>query len=348
MPLKIKWIKGVAHVHGTVAGRRIRKGLGTRDPQLAEHQRAQIEGRLLRASIYGEESEITFAEACLKYLEEGGEGRFIAPILKAFGPDQLVAKIKPGDVRALARELYPHAKPGTLNRQVITPVQAVINYAADRGWCAPIRIRRFKEVQAIKRAANRAWIEAYCAAEKNPYLRAARRFMFETGARISDVVAIQPHNLDLDNGRIWLERTKNDDPGEFLMSEALTREIATLTPKRFPDRSQRVFGYKTRFGMAAAMKKTCERAGLAYLTPHEAGRHSFATELVTRQGIDAATVAKLGRWKSPQLLMSRYVHPNDLPEIVNAAFGDGTGKFLTSAGAKKPQATDKKRKNRDS
>ena len=72
MPLKIKWIKGVAHVHGTVAGRRIRKGLGTRDPQLAEHQRAQIEGRLLRASIYGEESEITFAEACLKYLEEGG------------------------------------------------------------------------------------------------------------------------------------------------------------------------------------------------------------------------------------------------------------------------------------
>jgi len=96
MPLKIKWVNGVAHVHGTVAGRRIRKSLGTHDPQLAEHKRAEIEGRLLRASIYGEENEITFAEACLKYLEEGGEDRFIRPILEAFGPDQLIAKIKPG------------------------------------------------------------------------------------------------------------------------------------------------------------------------------------------------------------------------------------------------------------
>jgi integrase len=122
--------------------------------------------------------------------------------------------------------------------------------------------------------------------------------MYETGAQISDVVAIQPHHLDLENGRIWLERTKNDDPGEFFMTQDLAREIATLTPKRFPDGSRRVFGYKTRFGMAGAMKKTCERAGLAYLTPHEAGRHSFATELVTRRGIDAATVAKLNTRKN--------------------------------------------------
>lgn len=330
MALKIVWRKGVAHVHGTVAGRRIRKSLRTRDREIAEHLKSQAEARILKASIYGEEYEITFAEACVMYQESGGESKFLAPIIKAFGPDRRISTIKPGHVRSLAQKLYPKAKPGTWNRQVITPTRAVINHAAESGLCAPIRIKRFNEPKPIKRAAARDWIEAYCAAEPSAYLRAARRFMFQTGARISDTVAIEPHNLDLENNRIWRERTKNEDPGEFLITDDLSREIATLRPKKMKDGTLRIFGYQTRYGMGKAMKLTCERAGIEYLSAHQAGRHSFATEMITRQRIDIATTAKLGRWKSTRVLMDNYVHPDNLPGVVSEVFGDQDGKLLTN------------------
>lgn len=336
MALKIKWENGIAHVHGTVAGQRIRRSLGTRDPQDAEHLRAQTESRLLRQSLYGEENEVTFAEACGKYLKDGGERRFMAPILRAFGRERRISTIKPGHVRSLAKELYPKAGAATWNRQVITPVRAVINHAADSGRCAPIRIRRFQEPKAIRKVGGREWIEAYCAAESNPYVRAARRFMFQTGARISDVVAIEPRHLcDLENHRIILERTKNGDAGVFIIAQELAREIAALTPRRCRDGSLRVFGFQSRDGLHKAFKRTCDQAGIEYLTSHEAGRHAFATELIVKRGVDVASAAKLGRWKSRRLLMDRYVHPSDLPGMIEDAFGAHDGRFLTSIPGKK-------------
>jgi len=339
VPLKLKWIGGVAHAHGTVAGRRIRQSLRTRDPEIAEHLRAKAEARLLKASLYGEEYEIAFAEAALKYLSEGGEGRFLKPILTAFGPARRVCTIKPGHVRSLARQLYPDAGPATWNRQVITPVRAVINHAADSGLCAPIRIRRFPEPRKTVKAGDSTWVEAYCAAEPDPRLRAARRFMYQTGARISDCVAVEPRHLDLDNRRITLPRTKNGEPGVFLLSTALAAEIAALPPRRCRDGSLRVFGFQSRDGLHKAFRRTCERAGIEYLTSHEAGRHAFATEMIVRRGVDVASAAELGRWKSRRLLMERYAHPEDLPGLVEAAFG-GAGKPVAGLRAPKLQAVD--------
>ncbi len=341
MPLKIKWVGGIAHAHGTLAGRRIRQSLGTRDPDIAEHQRARIESRTLKAALYGEEYEITFAEAALKYLDEGGDGRFLAPILKAFGPRRRIAEIKPGHIRSLARQIYPDASPATRNRQVITPVRAVINHAADSGLCAHVRIKRFAEARAERRASDSAWIEAYCAAEACPRRRAARRFMWQTGARISDCVRVEPRHLDLARCRITLERTKNGDPGEFLITAELAEEIAALEPRRCRDGSLRVFGHQHRDGLYKAMRRTCARAGLEMLTPHEAGRHGFATEMIVRRGLDVATTARLGRWKSQRLLLERYAHPENLSETVEAVFGRAAaGKPLTSAPSAKVQAID--------
>jgi integrase len=338
MALKIVWRKGVAHVHGTVVGRRIRKSLRTRDREIAEHLKSQAEARILKASIYGEEYEITFAEASVIYQESGGERRYLAPIIKAFGKERRISTIKPGHLRSLAKKLYPDASPATWNRQVITPTRAVINHAAENGLCPPLRVKRFSEPKPLKKAATRSWIESYCAAEPSAYLRAARRFMFQTGARISDTVAVLPRHLDLERNRIWLERTKNEDPGEFWITEELAREIATLQPKPMKDGTLRVFGYQTRFGMGKAMRLTCERAGIEYFSAHQAGRHSFATEMITRQRVDVVTTAKLGRWKSSRVLMDNYVHPDNLPGVVAEVFG----RSLTNGNVKSLKVIDGK------
>src|SRR5262245_45030850 len=115
MPLEIKWRGGIAYLHGTIESRRIRKSARTRDPEIAEIKRVETEARLVKAALYGAEAEATFADACVLYLEGGKSSRYVAAILKRLKRRRL-ATIKPGDLKSLAREMYPDAKPATRNR----------------------------------------------------------------------------------------------------------------------------------------------------------------------------------------------------------------------------------------
>jgi hypothetical protein len=162
MPLKIIWREGVAYIHGSINAKRIRKSLGTRDPKIAAARKAEEEARLQRAAIYGVEHEATFAEACIQYLEHQAPARhYLTPILKELGNVKL-ANIRAGQVRALAKKLYPGCKPQTWNRQVIAPISAVMNHAHDLGLCPPIRIKRFApQDETIKRAIDREWIDRF-------------------------------------------------------------------------------------------------------------------------------------------------------------------------------------------
>ncbi len=68
MPLHIVWRHGVAYLHGTVEGQRIRRSASTRDPEIAKRVRVETEARLMRVALYGLEAEATFADACILYL----------------------------------------------------------------------------------------------------------------------------------------------------------------------------------------------------------------------------------------------------------------------------------------
>lgn len=115
MPLELKWRGGVAYLGGTVNGKRIRRSLKTRDPEIAAHLKAQNETRILRAEIYGTEAEATFADAYLLYHKLGKDERgYLGPIVKKLGKLKL-KNITPARVRALGKELYPDAKPQTWN-----------------------------------------------------------------------------------------------------------------------------------------------------------------------------------------------------------------------------------------
>ena len=90
------------------------------------------------------------AARCNLYLDQGGEDRFLLPLLNYFGKEPL-AKITPGRIRTAASTLYPDAGPATWNRQVITPARSIINCAHDSGLCPPIRVRQFKAYTQVER-----------------------------------------------------------------------------------------------------------------------------------------------------------------------------------------------------
>lgn len=95
-----------------------------------------------------------------------------------------------------------------------------------------------------------------------------------------------------------------------------------------------MFGYSDHYGIRVPWRETCAKAGIPYLTPHEAGRHGFPTEMMNRRKQADITAAKLGHWKDPAVLLKRYVHAGKLPQVAEAIFGEGaerSGTALTHA-----------------
>lgn len=250
-----------------------------------------------------------FETAVASYKRAGGDGRF-TDVLTIHFAGTPVRDILPGHVKDAAYALYPTARPATWNRQVLTPASAVLNHAAERGWCAPIRIKRFEEERVERRAVDRAWIDAFMA-HASPELAALALFMFTTGARISDALSLAWDNV---GARRAVIDTKTGSR-EAILSREMVARLSGLQRH-----NERVFRYRSRRHVYAQWQVVCDRAKIERVPPHQAGRHSFATEMIVRQRVDAQTTAKLGGWKSTRML-DRYTHPEKLEGVVDDVFG---------------------------
>jgi integrase len=263
--LKIKRRSGVFYAVGTVAGQRIRKSLETRDPKIAEELRAQYEAKLWKRRAYGEEAVRTFEEAVVSYLEAGGERTYLEPLLRRFR-GRVLGTIKPEEIRQAARVLGSNKKASTRNRQVIVPACAVINHAADSGWCPKISVTRFPTEKPRRVAVHREWINAFLAqADRDglPHLACAILFMFQTGARVSETARVLPEHVDLRARVVLLAETKTSQWERRHISHELMVRLANLphTP------GKPIFGYTTRFGIRDRMIAVCRRAGIPFVPP---------------------------------------------------------------------------------
>ncbi|WP_372573884.1 tyrosine-type recombinase/integrase [Ruegeria jejuensis] len=315
---KIWWVKGRIDYNGRPITSYYRCSTEASTEAGAEDWIKAEENRQIRRHLLGDEASLTFAEAVTLYDAKPAEAGYLIPITKLIG-SEFVSAIKPGHVRDLARTIYPDCATDTWHRQVITPVSAVINNAHDKGKCAPIRIKSYTAQQRIdqdrkrgkqsrepRKAGSWDWIRAVQPGT-NPYVAAGLEFMFETGLRISQLVAIEPRDCDLQNARVRIIASKGHPEQWISISMAMVVVLANLKPRRPHNRKlgyklpMRVFGYADRSGFTAELRRACKRAGVEYLSPHQAGRHGFYTELRVRQGVDPVTAAKAGRWSNPAL-----------------------------------------------
>lgn len=298
---------GIYYVTGTIAGRRIRQSLGTRDKKQAEEARALLEARLWKESVYGSSATILFEDAALAYLQDGHDGRFLEPLLKHFR-GRAINLITPVEIREAARKLYPNCQPATLNRQGIAPVRAIINHAAQQGLCNPITVKQFRVEKPRRVAVGPDWILAFQQeAERrgNKRLSLLCRFLFETGTRVTEAINLEPGQIDHVNRRADLGRLKNGETYSTNFSVGLRNELVNLAPAK-----GRVFGYRTRHSLYGVWKNVCEGAGIPYVPPHQAGRHSFASALHAA-GWQSKDIADAGRWKDVRLVQDTYIHTED-------------------------------------
>lgn len=302
MRLKIKWVNGWAHVTGTDPnGRRIRRALKTKDPRRAEEKRAHLEAQLWRADLYGAEKVVTFAEAALSYAEDGGDTRFIIKITEQIG-DMRLRDVTPKVIRDAAKRAYPGTANSTINRQGITPARAVINYAHEQGWCAPIKVKQLPTEKPKRKAVSRDYLEDM-REYLPPRLYTLMLFLRQTGRRVSEAIALKPD--DRNGFSLTVGKTKNGEP----ITVKITPEVAALLDEIEP-RHGRLFGYRDRSSLYPTLRRAAKKAGVEYLGTHQPGRHSFATALL-EAGMPDRAIAEAGGWKSVRMVTDIYQHPSE-------------------------------------
>jgi len=302
MPLKLYQRGKVWHYRGTVAGRRLRGSCKTADKAIAARQIAEIEARQWRGNFDGPAAVLTFTQAAILYRKAGKSPRYLAPV-EDYLKDMLVKDINAGTIKQMAIELFPNCSGASRNRLAIVPAQAIINHAAELQLCPPIRVKRFDEETKEKIPATLEWVRAFMAAS-SPNLGAFAMFMYFTGARPSEAIAVQLGDIDLKAKTALIRETKGGTERTAHLPDPLIVALANV-PKV---RGRGVFVYRAYGDFQNAWDAAIERAGIKRLTPH-CMRHGFATGLL-RRGLDVLTVAHLGGWKDAGQVLRTYGHAN--------------------------------------
>ena len=131
MPLKLEAPRaGLSknwRIRGTYLRERVDQTTGTPDKKLAAKILAKVRDEIERGA-FSRPGAPTFAGAALKYIDAGDEERFVLKLADHFG-ETPIARIDQDAVDAAALALYPRATPATRNRQVYSPVSAILKAA---------------------------------------------------------------------------------------------------------------------------------------------------------------------------------------------------------------------------
>ena len=224
MSLKVCKRGEVYYIRGTFAGQRIYETAGTSDAARAQAYLEKRAADLWNRRLYGERAVKTFAEAAVSYLAardpSDGERLYIRRLADHFGDGLLMGIDQAAVDRSYAAILKPDAAPATKARGVLSPLCAILNHAARRGWCGrpqfekprlPDGKTRFLLPEDASRFEEAA----------SPHLRPLIRFLLCTGARLSEALELTWPAVDLHEARAMFWITKGGRP-----------RAAALTPDR--------------------------------------------------------------------------------------------------------------------
>lgn len=315
------------YLRGTINGKRYDESTGTSNRKIADAYRVKREQEIHLEAIHGKAVFATFAQAASHYVEQGGDSRFLEPVLRHFGHMPL-ATIGQEQIDHAARKLYPAVQGSTRNRQVYSPVSAVLHHAARLGWCPRPIIRRPKApVGRVRWLTKQQAAELLGAAE--PHIKPLIAFLLLTGARVGEALWLDWSNIDLHRAHVQFLDTKNGTSRGVPLHWSLAWELARLQHRtgevfRRPDglpysrpNINNPLDSSAGTRIKTAFQGAVRRAGLTDFHPHDC-RHTWATWHY-RANRDLGALMRLGGWKTMSMVM-RYAHTNvdELGHTINA------------------------------
>ena len=184
-------------IRGTYLGVRVDQTTGAPDKKIAAKVLAKVRDEI-EDGAFSRPGAPTFAGAALKYVEAGGEERFVLRLAEHFGETPLT-RIDQAAVDAAALALYPRATPATRNRQVYSPVSAILKVAgvAD-GLKRPKGARGARRLFWLTPEQASALLTAAEARDAEFGLFLA--FLLYTGCRLTEALSLQIAGVNLSEG----------------------------------------------------------------------------------------------------------------------------------------------------
>ena len=247
--------------------------------------------------------EPTFMDAAVAYMAATDNERFMQPLVEHFGKT-LLRLITQQDIDGAAIKLYPRATPATRNRQVHTPVSAVLKHAGIEA-----KLKRPKGWRGTKKT------DWYTLENANKLFKAALQidiefalflqFLCYTGLRLSEGLSLEVAKLELHRGFCYVGKTKNGDPRGIHLPPHLVKALASHV--RGLNRP-RVFRFTKCGRLYTLMNKVKEAAGLAHVPgKFHVWRHTYGTWMTEYGGLDAEGLVATGVWRNEESAR-RYRH----------------------------------------
>ncbi|KFB11084.1 Phage integrase [Nitratireductor basaltis] len=306
------------YIRGTYLGCYVDESTGTSNKavarQIIKAKREAIERGELQSRRQLKQ-EPTFLSAAISYMSAGGERRFIGEYdeerrqwkgLIAVLGETLLKDLDQQTIDSAAALLYPNASAATRNRQVYTPVSAILRHAG-----VEMRLRRPKGAQGKQRL---DWLQPeqaeriFAAAEKiDEEFAAFLIFLCYTGCRLSDALKLTCDRLALAESFAFFEETKNDEPRAVHLPPIVVTALANL-PRGMERGKQTVFRFRKNGHLYNLLKRVKAKAGedVAFVTFHTFS-HTWATWMRRYAGLDTRGLVGTGRWKDLKSA-ARYEH----------------------------------------
>lgn len=254
--------------------------------------------------------EPTWLDAAVKYIAATGHDEFLEPITEHLAKKPL-RRITQQVIDDAAITLYPTGTPQTRNRNLYTPISAVLKHAG-LDW----KIRRPKGWRGEQRT---DWMEPEQAFR---LLQAAREVDLEfgiflctllyTGPRLSECCRIPCDKVNLAEAFAYIGKTKNGQPRPVHLPPVLVAALANhprgLDRRRKDGTSEKLFRFVKCGRLYTMMNKAKEIAGpdLGFVTFH-IFCHTWATWMRRYGGLDLHGLVGTDRWKDIASA-ARYAH----------------------------------------
>src|SRR6516164_2309485 len=304
-------------IRGTHFGVRVNRSSGARQKSLAEKVSKKLE-RDIESGVLTGKTATGFGAAAAAYMKAGGDKRFLRPLILHFG-DTPLDQIDQVAIDNAAADIYPDATAATRNRQVYTPIVAVLNRAGierrikrPKGWQSPKAVSWLTPAQAFAVLAAADEIDA----EFGLFLR----LLLYTGMRLGEALSIVVAQLDLALQMLYLPKTKNSEARRVHLTPELVAALANHPRGLERDGSERLIRFHAGGYLRNMLGATMAAAGVSF-PPRQRGfhlfRHTWATWMRRYGGLDTSALLETRAWRS-RAAASRYEHLDATEEAQKA------------------------------
>lgn len=304
------------YIRGTYLGVRCEESTGTGRREIAEQLLRKKRTEIERGAV-AKPGEPTFADAAINYMTAGGERRFLAPLIEHFGTTALSA-IDQAAIDKAAAALYPRGDATTRNRQVYTPVSAVLKRANVE--------RKIKRPIGCKKSVS--WLEPeqafalFAAADDRPEFGLFLRLLCYTGMRLTEALRIKVGQVDVGRQAIYLPKTKNGDARAVHLPPELVAALANHPRGLNRNPEEKLIRYHASGRLRDLLKEAMAGAGLRFPRRQRGFhlfRHTWATWMRRYGGLDTSGLMETGVWRD-RSSAARYEHLDATEEARKADF----------------------------